>query len=265
MVVPAASIFPPVPTTESIVGEAFDKFNFHEEPGLLQFWECITASDSEDIGCYLTLTEQTYMLTRDHEGLLQDYRRRCLESRCRFVGVETKVGKWLPGRAAQTRIADHRTIHHALNPEDQHPADVGGKGQLVLPVFRDQGAGSNLVGVIEYVTSVPKESYVEDFEQIHNLLKDEGLNSTYIGKTIKVAYNHIIKFTQPLSAKFRDLRREVVKRFPELKKQQELCVEYDDTEGNRLPISSDEDLQVCLAESSSRGEKFIRMCVISNT
>ncbi|KAJ0427823.1 putative PB1 domain-containing protein [Helianthus annuus] len=202
MVVPAASIFPSVPTTESIVGEAFDKFNFHKEPGLLQFWECITASDSEEIGCYLTLTEQTYMLTRDHEGLLQDYRRRCLESRCRFVGVETKVGKWLPGRAAQTRIADHRTIHHALNPEDQHPADIGGKGQLVLP---------------------------------------------------------------PLSAKFRDLRREVVKRFPELKKQQELCVEYDDTEGNRLPISSDEGLQVCLAESSSRGEKFIRMCVISNT
>ncbi|KAM0000070.1 putative PB1 domain-containing protein [Helianthus debilis subsp. tardiflorus] len=254
MVVPAASIFPPVPTTESIVGEAFDKFNFHKEPGLLQFWACITPSDSEDIGCYLTLTEQTYMLTQDHEGLLQDYRRRCLVNHYPFVGLETRAGNWLPGRAAQTRIADHRTIHH-----------VGGKGQLVLPVFHDQGDGNKLVGIIEYVTPVPKESYVEDFEQIHNLLKDEGLNSTYMGKTIKVACNHIIKFTLPLSAKFTDLRREVIKRFPELKKQQELFVEYDDPEGNRLPVSSDEDLQVCMAESSSRGAKFIRMCVISNT
>ncbi|KAJ0431723.1 putative PB1 domain-containing protein [Helianthus annuus] len=263
--VSAVGIFLPVQTTESIVREVFSKYDFHKEPGLLQFWACITPSDSEDIGCYLTLTEQTYMLTRDHEGLLQDYRRRCLENYYPLVGVETKVGNWLPGRAAQTRIADHRTIHHALNHEDQHPADVGGKGQLVLPVFRDQGDGNKLVGIIEYVTPVPKESYVEDFEQIHNLLKDEGLNSTYMGKTIKVAYNHIIKFTLPLSAKFTDLRREVIKRFPELKKQQELCVEYDDTEGNRLPISSDEGLQVCMAESSSRGEKFISMCVISNT
>ncbi|KAJ0427808.1 hypothetical protein HanHA300_Chr17g0639201 [Helianthus annuus] len=169
--VTAVGIFLPVPTTESIVREVFSKYDFRREPGLLQFWACITPSDSEDIGCYLTLTEQPYMLTRDHEGLLQDYRRRCLVNHDPFVGLETKVGNWLPGRVAQTRIADHRTIHHALNPEDQHPADIGGKGQLVLPVFRDQGDGNKLVGIIEYVTPVPKESYVEDFEQIHNLLK----------------------------------------------------------------------------------------------
>ncbi|KAJ0666340.1 putative PB1 domain-containing protein [Helianthus annuus] len=252
--VTAVGIFLPVPTTESIVREVFSKSNFRKEPGLLQFWACITPSDSEDIGCYLTLTEQPYMLTRDHEGLLQDYRRRCLENYYPFVGVETKVGNWLPGRAAQTRIADHRTIHHALNPEDQHPADVGGKGQLVLPVFRDQGDGNKLVGIIEYVTPVPKESY------------DQRLNSTYMGKTIKVEYDdYLIKFTLPLSAKLTDLRGEVIERFPELKRQQEWCVEYKDTEGNRLPISSDEDLQVCMAESSSKGAKLIRMCVMLNT
>ncbi|KAJ0666339.1 putative PB1 domain-containing protein [Helianthus annuus] len=264
MVVPAASIFPPVRTTESIVREVFSKSNFRKEPGLLQFWACITPSDSEDIGCYLTLTEQPYMLTRDHEGLLQDYRRRCLVNRYPFVGLETKVGNWLAGRAAQTRIADHRTIHHALNPEDRHPADVGGKGQLVLPVFRDQGDRNKLVGIIEYVTPVPKGSYVEDFEQIHNLLKDVGLNSTYMGKTIKVEYDDdLIKFTLPLSAKLTDLHKEVIKRFLKLKPRN-LCVEYKDTEGNRLPISSDEALHACMAESSSRGEKFIRMRIMLN-
>ncbi|MFS8030337.1 putative PB1 domain-containing protein [Helianthus anomalus] len=263
MVVPAASIFPPVPTTESIVREVFSKSNFRKEPGLLQFWACITPSDTEDIGCDLILTD-TYIYTRDYEVPLQDYRRRCLENYYPFVGLETRVGNWLPGRAAQTRIADHRTIHHAVNPEDRHPADVGGKGQLVLPVFRDQGDGNKLVGIIEYVTPVPKESYVEDFEQIHNLLKDEGLNSTYMGKTIKVEYDDdLIKFTLPLSAKLTDLHKEVKKRFLKLKPQN-LCVEYKDTEGNRLPISSDEDLHACMAECSSRGEKFIRMRIMLN-
>ncbi|KAM0059603.1 putative PB1 domain-containing protein [Helianthus debilis subsp. tardiflorus] len=265
MVVPAASIFRPVPSTESIVSEAFDEFNFHEEPGLLQFWECIMLSGTEDIGCDLILTD-TYIYTRDHEGLLQDYRRRCLENDYPFVGVETRVGNWLPGRAAQTKIADHWTIHYVLDQEDRHSADVGGKGQLVLPVFCDQGAaGSKLVGIIELVTLVPKESYVEDFEQIHNLLKDVGLNSTYMGKTIKVEYDDdLIKFTLPLSAKLTDLHKEVIKRFLKLKPQN-LRVEHKDTEGNRLPISSDEELHACMAESSSRGAKFIRMRIMLNT
>ncbi|KAM0059183.1 putative PB1 domain-containing protein [Helianthus debilis subsp. tardiflorus] len=174
------------------------------------------------------------------------------------------MGNWLPGRAAQTKIADHRTIHYVLDQEDRYSADVGSKGQLVLPVFRDQGDGNKLVGIIEYVTLEPKESYVEDFEQIHNLLKDEGLNSTYMGKTIKVEYDDdLIKFTLPLSAKLTDLHKEVKKRFLKLKPQN-LCFEYKDTEGNRLPISSDEDLHACMAESSSRGEKFIRMRIMLN-
>ncbi|KAD3641690.1 hypothetical protein E3N88_30914 [Mikania micrantha] len=117
-----------VPEVESIVGEVFESFNFHNESGLLQFWAYSTNPDSEEIG----------------------------------------------------------TKHYVLGQDDQHSADVGARGQLVLPVFFDEGAGNKLVGVIEYVTTVRKESYVEDFEQIHNLLKDKGLKSTYMGKTIKV-------------------------------------------------------------------------------
>ncbi|MFS8030327.1 hypothetical protein Hanom_Chr17g01532701 [Helianthus anomalus] len=158
----------------------FRNFNFRNGSGLLQFWEC-TPSELEDIGCNLMLTDQTFMSTPD-EGL-EDYRKRCLENRHRFVGLETRVGNWLAGRAAQTGIADHRTIHHVLNQEDQHSADIGGKGQLVLPVFYEgkgqlvlpvfyvHGAGNKLVGIIEFVTPVQKECYVEDFEHIHDLLK----------------------------------------------------------------------------------------------
>ncbi|KAI7732718.1 hypothetical protein M8C21_001896 [Ambrosia artemisiifolia] len=247
-----------VQRVESIF-RTFKRFSFGKESGFLQFWECIKF-DSEDIGFNLTLTDEILMSTQDNE--LEDYRRRCLQNRCRFVGLETNVGNWLAGRAAQTKIADHRTIHHVPNQEDQHSADIGGKGQLVLPVFYDLGAGNKLVGIIEYVTLEPKESYVEDFEQIHNLLKDEGLKSSYMGKMIRLVYDdEMIKFTLPLSAKCTDLHREVTKRFRELK-HQKFRVEYDDTEGNRLPISSDEDLRVCMAESSSKGARFIRMCVL---
>ncbi|XP_076894698.1 protein NLP2-like [Bidens hawaiensis] len=134
-------------------------------------------------------------------------------------------------------------------------------GQLVLPVYYDLGSGNEPVGVIEFVTPVPKESYFEDFEQIHKLLKVEGLKSTYMGKTIKVKYNDdMIKFTLPLSVKFTDLDNNVTQRFAELKNQK-FCVEYEDTEDNCLPISSDEDLQVCMAKSSSKGAKLIRMTV----
>ncbi|KAJ0427810.1 putative PB1 domain-containing protein [Helianthus annuus] len=248
------------PIVESI-DKIFRNFNFGNGSGLLQFWAC-TPSNSEDMGCNLMLTDQTFMSTPD-EGL-QVYRRRCLENRYRFVGLETSVGNWIAGRAAQTRIADHWTIHHVVNQEDQHSIDIGGKGQLVLPVFFGQDAGNKLAGIIEFVTPVPKESYVEDFEQIHDLLKDEGLKSEYLGKTIKVEYNDMIKFTLPLSAKFTDLHSKVTERFTDLE-HQEFRVEYNDTQGNRLPISSDEDLRVCMAESSSKGAKFIRMYVLLNT
>ncbi|KAD3641714.1 hypothetical protein E3N88_30938 [Mikania micrantha] len=135
------------------------------------------------------------------------------------------------------------------------------QGQLVLPVCFDEGAGNKLAGVIEYVTTVRKESYIEDFEEIHNLLKDKGLKSTYVGKTIKVVYNgHMIKFRLPLSSKFIDLLSEVTKRFADLE-HKKLCVKYEDNKGNILPISSDEVLWGCMEEASSKGANFIKMHV----
>ncbi|KAL8266900.1 hypothetical protein R6Q59_004244, partial [Mikania micrantha] len=86
---------------------------------------------------------------------------------------------------------------------------------------------------------------------------DKGLESTYMGKTVKVVYNGtMIRFTLPLSAEFTYLHWEVTKRFTQLQ-YQIFRVEYNTTEGLRLPILSDDDLRRCMAESSSRGEKFI--------
>ncbi|KAD3641713.1 hypothetical protein E3N88_30937 [Mikania micrantha] len=244
---------------KSIVGEVFEGFNFHNESGLLQFWACSTDPDSKEIGCNLVLTGLTCNPTQD-QGL-EDYRKRCLEKQYPSVGIETSVGNWLAGRAAQTGIADQRTKHHVLGQDDQHSADVGAKGQLVLPIFFHEGAGNKLVGVIEYVTTVRKESYVEDFEQIHNLLKDKGLKSTYMGKTIKVVYDgDMVKFRLPLSAKFTELHTEVTKRFTDLE-HKKFSIKYEDNKGIILPISSDEVLRGCIKDSSSKGANFIKMHV----
>ncbi|KAF5753793.1 putative transcription factor C2C2-Dof family [Helianthus annuus] len=246
-----------VPTVESI-DRTLRNFNSGKDPVLLQFWES-TPSNSDDMGCNLMLTDQTFMSAPD-KGL-EEYRRRCLESRCRFVGLETSVGNWLAGRAAQTGLADHRTMHHVLNHKDQHSVDIGNRGQLVLPVYD----GNKLVGIIELVTSIRKESYVDYLEQIQQLLKDEGLKSGYMGKTIKVKYDsYLIRFTLPLLADITDLHREVKKRFPELE-HRTFRVEYDDAGGNRLLISSGEDLRACIAESSLKGGRFIKMCVLLHT
>ncbi|KAD3641674.1 hypothetical protein E3N88_30898 [Mikania micrantha] len=252
-------IFHPVPTMESILREVFRKFIFLNKSGLLQFWACCSVPDSEETRCNLVLTGLTCNPTQDHE--LEDYRNACLENHYPCVGREINVGNWLVGRAAQTGIADHRTTHHVLDQEDQHSRDVGDRGQVVLPVFINEGAGNKLVGIIEYITSERKESYIQDFEQIHNILQDAGLKSTYMGKTIKVVYNgNMIRFTLPLSANFSDLHTEVTMRFMELQ-HQIYHVEYYNTEGIRLSISSDDTLRICMAESSSRGAKFIKMFV----
>ncbi|KAD3641681.1 hypothetical protein E3N88_30905 [Mikania micrantha] len=244
---------------KSIVREVFESFNFHNESGLLQFWACSTDPDSEEIGCNLVLTDLTCNPTQD-QGL-EDYRKRCLEKQYPFIGIESSVGNWLAGRATQTGIADHLTKHYVLRQEDQHSRDMGARGQLVLPVCFDEGVGNKLAGVIEYVTTVRKESYVEDFEQIHDFLKDKGLKSTYIGKTIKVVYDgHMIKFRLPLSAKFSDLHTEVTKRFADLE-QKKFCVNYEDNKGIILPISSDVVLWGCMKDASSKGANFIKMHV----
>ncbi|KAD3641629.1 hypothetical protein E3N88_30853 [Mikania micrantha] len=223
-----------VPALDSTLREVFGKFNFHKESGLLQFWAFSTDPEAE-MGWNLVLTNITCNPTQD-QGL-EDYRKRCFEREYPSVGIETSVGNWLAGRAAQTGIADHRTKHHVLDQEDQHSRDIGARGQLVLPVFSDEDAGNKLAGVIEYVTIERKESYVEDFEQFQNSLKDKGLKSTYMGKTIKVVYNgHMIKFTLPLSAKFTDMLREVTKRFTGLE-HKKFRVEYVDKKDTNTSLS----------------------------
>ncbi|KAD3641709.1 hypothetical protein E3N88_30933 [Mikania micrantha] len=158
-----------VPEIDFVLREVFENFNFHKKSGLLQFWACNTDHDSEEIGCNLVLTDLTCNPT--HDQGLEDYRKRCLVKQYPLIGIETSVGNWLAGRAAQTGIADHKTKYYVVDQADQHSADVGARGQLVLPVFFDEGVENKLAGVIEYVTPVRKESYVEDFEQIQNLLK----------------------------------------------------------------------------------------------
>ncbi|MFS8030304.1 putative PB1 domain-containing protein [Helianthus anomalus] len=57
---------------------------------------------------------------------------------------------------------------------------------------------------------------------------------------------------------------EVKKRFPELE-HHKFRVVYDDTEDNRLPISSDDDLRACMAESTVKGGQLIKMYVLLDT
>ncbi|MFS8003287.1 hypothetical protein Hanom_Chr13g01212251 [Helianthus anomalus] len=103
--------------------------------------------------------------------------------------------------------------------------------------------GNKLVGIIELVKPIPKESYVDYLEQIEQLLKirfclillDEGLKSGYMGKMIKVEYDsYLIRFTLHLLADITDLHMEVKKRFPELE-HQTFRVEYDDA--GRLEVT----------------------------
>ncbi|GJX00194.1 hypothetical protein Tco_0184107 [Tanacetum coccineum] len=176
---------------DSGVKRVFQTYDFQGESGLLQFWECNTHEGTNDIGCSLTLTDQFY--------------------KCGHLGI------WFAGRAAQTGVADHRIRHVVLNHDHQYIDEASGMGQLVVPVyFNHPGAGMKLAGIIELITTQPKETYVADFNQIHNLLMRENLTSTYMGKTIKVEYNHhIVKFQLPFSAKLPDLQKQVTMRYKE--------------------------------------------------
>nr|XP_043638842.1 uncharacterized protein LOC122609946 [Erigeron canadensis] len=244
-------------SVEDIISEVFEEFNFLRESGLLQFWKCIGYLDSEDIGCNLVLLDKPFRLTDQNHEELKNYRRKSHDNVIRFVGAQKKVtGNWFAGRAAQTGIADHRTKDLVHSHHYQQYAEAAGMGQCVLPVFYVVGDRKKLAGVIELVTSVPKESYVEDFNQLVHLLGGRGLESSYMGKTIKVQYDDMIKFNLPISAKFTDLLKEVTNRFQELK-YKHVCIKYK----SNHRISNDEDLQKCMKESNSKGEAFIRMFI----
>ncbi|PWA52881.1 PB1 domain-containing protein [Artemisia annua] len=248
------------------VEKVFQSFDFQGESGLLQFWEC-NAGSSKDIGCSLTLTDQIF-LSPIHDNRLEEYRMKCLVKNYshigrkandgNFIGVKTKVENWFAGRAVQTGIADHRTRHDVLNQGHQYADEALGMGQLVAPVyFYHSSAGLKLVGIIELVTTQPKESYVRDFNQIQNLLKMENLTSSYMEKMIKVEYNHqTLKFTLPLSAKLLDLEKQVTMRFKELKNKT-FCIQYED---GRY-ICNNQDLKFCLDDSISNRTTVIQMFV----
>ena len=80
-------------------------------------------------------------------------------------------------------------------------------------------------------------------------------------KTIKVHHNGlIVKFKLPISADFKDLQKEVIEKFKILKHERYL-IEYQDRNGNSLPIISDADFKVCLKESVSQEITVIKMYV----
>lgn len=82
-----------------------------------------------------------------------------------------------------------------------------------------------------------------------------------MAKTIKVRYeDQIIKFTFSISAEFKDLQMKVKERFKILKHGRYL-IEYEDRNGNSIPIISDADLKVCIKESVSLGRTVIKMSV----
>ncbi|PWA60645.1 PB1 domain-containing protein [Artemisia annua] len=239
------------------VKKIFQYFNF--------FWECNAVVHSKDIGCSLTLVDQIFVSTNDNR-LLEEYRMKCLvknysfigrkKNEGNFIGVKTKVENWFAGRAAQTGVADHRTRHAVLNHGNQYADEALGLGQLVVPVYYHSSSGLKLVGIIELVTTQPKESYVRDFNQIQNLLKMANLTSTYMGKTIKVKYGHkgIVKFTLPFSAKLPDLEKQVTMRFTELKSKT-FCIKYEDSRYT----CNNQNLEFCLNNSISNGTTAIRM------
>nr|GEV38319.1 hypothetical protein [Tanacetum cinerariifolium] len=211
---------------DSRVKRVFHTYDFQGESGLLQFWECSTHEGTNNIGCSLTLTDQ-FCMSNIHDNRLLDYRMRCFDNSDRFIGQQTNVGIWFAGRAAQTGLADHR-IRHVLNQDHQYIEETS------------------------------------DFNQVHNLLMRGNLTSTYMGKTVKVEYNHhIVKFQLPFSAKLPDLQKQVTMRFKEWENKP-LRIIYEDTNRNCHSIISDHELEFCIAESISSRTSVIRMYIEEN-
>ncbi|PWA71977.1 PB1 domain-containing protein [Artemisia annua] len=245
---------------DSSIKRVIETFDFHGESGLIQFWRCSPLGDPNDIGCCLRLADQ-FCLSTLHNNRLMDYRTTCF-LRNPFIGLQTNVGNWFAGRAAQTGVGDHRTRHAVLNHDHLYVDEASGMGQLVVPVYSNNlGDGLKFVGVIELVTTQPKESYVADFNRIHDLLMMVNLTSTYMGKMIKVKYDdNMVKFTLPFWAKLTNLQEQVTTRFKELKNKT-FCIKYEDTNRNRHSILSDQDLEFCIGESISNRTTVIRMFV----
>ncbi|GJZ76989.1 hypothetical protein Tco_0641661 [Tanacetum coccineum] len=232
---------------DSRVKHVLDNFDFKGKSGLVQFWECWASRDPEDNGCYLLLTD--HLRESDiRDNRLEAYRWTCLNDNYRFVGREKSVGNWYPGRAVQTQVADY-----------QYDGEASGMGQLVVPVYHP-GAVLKLAGILEIVTAQHNETYAADFIRIQSSLMMVNLTSTYLGKTIKVQHNVLVKFTLPFLAKRADLQEQVIMRFNELENKA-FSIAYKDTNNIHHSIKSDHDLQSCIADSISNRTTLIRMFV----
>ncbi|MFS8030344.1 hypothetical protein Hanom_Chr17g01532941 [Helianthus anomalus] len=142
---------------QSKINNVFQKFNFEGRGGCLQFWELGSSVHNKMV---LTVIGQPSRSNKNNEAL-ENYRKKCLQYDF-FIGRDTPVDQeWFAGLAAQTGNSDQRTSR----ARDQF------MGQLVMPVFSDRDGNDIFLGVIEFVTTIPKKSYAKDFNQIHNLLK----------------------------------------------------------------------------------------------
>ncbi|GJZ71479.1 PB1 domain-containing protein, partial [Tanacetum coccineum] len=151
---------------------------------------------------------------------------------------------WLAGLCAQTKFPYERTDKTCQF-----------FGHLVMPVFRYVGIQEILVGVIALVTYIPKESYIDEFNQINKLLKGEKLATA---KKIKLDYmGDKIMFSLPLKSGTTYLWRNVTERFNTLN-QGALQIMYYDYYGSLRTISTDADLQACLADPNSMGKLAIK-------
>nr|GEU75000.1 PB1 domain-containing protein [Tanacetum cinerariifolium] len=223
---------PVIPSIERVIKTSF----LNGVPNLIQYYECSPAVDSEYNGFNVTLQDQL-VVYNGYRVELERYHKKCYDMGCRIVGQDTKVQNWLVGRTVQTRVAEQGTTRIRVGMSDRI------LGLLVMPVFLNLGTHKQTVGVIEVVTLEPKPSYDEDFFQIHNLLKNEGLESEGMAKMIKIEFKDImIKFPLSFTAKFRDLKNEVRKRV-EILKTRTFSIMYKDTNGNYHPILIDHDLQ----------------------
>ncbi|KAD3641645.1 hypothetical protein E3N88_30869 [Mikania micrantha] len=117
------------------------------------------------------------------------------------------------------------------------------------------------------------QTWIADHRTTHHVLDQEDQHSRDVGARGNCYLDlYVLIIPMPLfrldtqviseflTAKFTDLHTEVTTRFTQLQ-HQIYRVEYNNTEGIRLPILGDDDLWIGMAESSSRGAKFIRMFV----
>lgn len=158
------SPIPSILTKMKKVANKFKEVNLHGVPFLFHYYECSPPLDPEYNGFTVTLRDQPVAYNKYHVEL-DRYHNNCYKQGWRVVGQDTKVENWLAGRAVQTRVADQGTTRVRVDKSDHV------LGLFVMPVFLNRVTHKQTVGIIELVTIVPKESYVEDFFQIHKLLK----------------------------------------------------------------------------------------------